>query len=73
LEHNRTRTVTYNHASDTKKATAYETSRIAYSTLEDVRPAEFRHNTRGYVPKRDDPLRCRGRHEIKSGGKDDHI
>lgn len=73
MEHNQTRTVTYNHASDTKKTTAYETSRIAYPTLEDVRPAKFRHDARGYVPKRDDAFGCGGRHKIESGGKDDHI
>lgn len=65
--------MTYNHASDTKKTTAYETSHVAYPTLEEVRPAEFRHDTGSYVPKCDNPLRCGGGHEIESGRKDDHI
>ena len=73
LGHNWKQGVTYNHAGDTKKTTAYKSTHVAYSALEDVRPAEFSHNTGSYVPKCDNPFRCRGGHEIESGRKDDHI
>jgi hypothetical protein len=65
--------MTYNHPCDAEKTTPYETSHIAYSTLEDVWPAELRHDTWGYVPKYNDPFRCRGRYEIESGRKNDYI
>jgi hypothetical protein len=67
------RTMAYNHAGNAEKTAAYKTSRIAYSTLEDVRPTKFGQDTWCYVPKRDNPLGCRRRHEIESGGKDNNI
>jgi hypothetical protein len=65
--------VTYNHPCDTKKTTPYETLRVAYPTLEEIRPAELRNDTWSYVPKCDDSFRRRGRHEIESGREDNNI
>jgi len=70
---NRIRTVTYNHPCDAKKTTPYETSHVAYPTLEDIRPAELRNDTRSYVPKCDNSFGRRGRDEIESGRKNNDI
>ena len=64
---------TYNHASDTKKAAAYEPSHVAYPTFQNIRPTELRDETRSYVPKCDDTFRGGRRHEVESGRKNDNI
>ena len=68
-----TQTVTYNHSCNTKKATPYETSHVAYPTLEDIRPAELCNDAWSYVPKCDNSFRSRGGHEIEGGRKDNDI
>jgi hypothetical protein len=66
-------TVTYDHPCNTEEATANEASYIAYSTLENVRPAKFRDDRWSDIPKRDDAFRGGWRHEIKSGRENDNI
>jgi hypothetical protein len=69
----RTQTVTDNHPYNTEEATAYEASHIAYSALENVRPAKFGDDTWSYVPKRDDTFRGGWGHEVESGRENNNI
>jgi hypothetical protein len=71
--HNQSQNITHDHPCNRKEATTYEASHIAYSALENVRPAKFRDDTWSYIPKRDDTFGGRWRYQVESGREDDNI